>query len=263
MIPRKRSGQFLSETPQSFPDNLSRFGLTSLPAPEDRQIQELEQDLAARHNLLERLKARKARKEARLGQAGGLGPLALQEIQKQAQLVVNMQRSLLVERLRFEEEKRRQEDRRQNLELQESIERLQRQLQAKQGINTNSPSSIKDRLGPQKVSVFARIKKPETQMTENRGFKRKFPDSGHGQGQWRKPRRKKNFTNSSSKLPDELVLTNLTAQGPKKARARIDYHSLPEELVLTELTEEGPKPRALQIQEDDDRVVVEEDHLNR
>ena len=54
-------------------------------------------------------------------------------------------------------------------------------------------------------------------------------------------------------------LTNITAQGPKKARARIDYHSLPEDLVLTDLTEEGPKPRLQKIKEDDDKVVMEMD----
>ena len=197
-----------------------------------------------------------------LGEVGtGLGPLALQEIQKQTQLVLNMQRSLMKERLRFEEEKRREEDRRQNLQLQDSIERLQRQLQAKQGININTTGSIKDRLGPKnegKVSVFSRIKKQETQTPQysgahHVGFKRKV--AGSGQGIRSQGKKQKNNNHTSSRLPDELVLTNFTAQGPRKARARIDFHSLPEELVLTDLTEEGPRPRVFRTQEDDDRVV--------
>ena len=78
-----------------------------------------------------------------------------------------------------------------------------------------------------------------------------------GQGQGKKPRKKKDSTNW--KLPEDLVLTNITSQGPKKARARISYHSLPEELVLTELTEDGPRPRVAKIREDDDKVVMEEE----
>ena len=169
-----------------------------------------------------------------------------------------MQKSLMKERQRFEEEKRREADRRQHLQLQDSLDRLQRQLQAKQGININPPISIKDRLGPrnkERVSVFSRIKKQETPASYNgdRPVKRKFTGSDQGQ------RKKKNINNNDNKLPDDLVLTNITDQGPKKARARIDYKSLPEELVLSDLTEEGPKPRVAKIKEDDDKVVVEED----
>ena len=105
----------------------------------------------------------KQRKKAKLSQemfdyqAGtGLGPLALREIQKQTKMVLNMQKSLLMERQKFEEEKRREEDQRKYQELQDSIERLQRQLEAKQGVNP--AGSIKDRVGSKnKVSVFSRI----------------------------------------------------------------------------------------------------------
>ena len=230
--------------------------------------------MAVGHDQLKKLKARK---KARLAeeadlhlsqqrsdyQAGGqleagigVGPQALREIQKQTQMVLNMQKSLMIERQMFEEEKRRLEDQRKYQELQDSIASLQRQLQAKQGINP--AGNIKDRVGTKnekRVSVFSRIKKQETQaialasVARHYGFKRKFTSSDHGQGK----------NNSSyNKLPDDLVLTNITAQGPKKAKTRIDYHSLPEELVLTELTEEGPRPRVAKIKEDDDRVVMEE-----
>ena len=233
--------------------------------------------MAVGHDQLKKLKARK---KARLAeeadlhlsqqrsdyQAGGqleagigVGPQALREIQKQTQMVLNMQKSLMIERQMFEEEKRRLEDQRKYQELQDSIASLQRQLQAKQGINPTG--NIKDRVGTKnekRVSVFSRIKKQETQaknsVNRHYGFKRKFTGSDHDQG--RKPR-KKNY--SHSKLPEDLVLTNITAQGPKKARTRIDFHSLPEELALTELTEEGPKPRVAKIKEDDDKVAMEEE----
>ena len=232
---------------------------------EDPQIQQLQQKVAVmKAELRQKKQASMSQQwlDCQPGGLGGLGPLALQEIQKQTQVVLNMQKSLMKERQRFEEEKRREADRRQHLQLQDSLDRLQRQLQAKQGININPPISIKDRLGPrnkEKVSVFSRIKKQETQATQNRGvhhtgFKRKFAGSDYVE---KKPKKKSNYTNSQ--LPDDLVLTNITAQGPKKARARIEYHSLPEELVLTDLTEEGPKPRVSKIQEDDDRVVMEEE----
>ena len=247
--------------------------MTSRPAvaSEDRQIKELEQNMVAGHKQLKMLKARK---EARLAaeaelsrqrsgyQAGGqvkaetgLGPLALREIQKQTQMVRNMQKSLMMERQRYEEEKRRQEQERKYKELQESVERLQRQLQAKQGVNP--VGSIKDRVGPKNklgVSVFSRMKKQESQASYS-GVKRKFPGTPHGQG--KRPMKNK-INNNDKKLPDDLVLTNITAQGPKKARTRIDYHSLPEDLVLTDLTEEGPRPRVFKTKEDDDRVVMEE-----
>ena len=263
---------------------MTRFGRSACPAPEDREIKQLEQDMAVGHDHLKMLKARK---KARLAaeadhnlsqqrsdyQAGGqveagtgVGPLALREIQKQTQMVLNMQKSLMMERQMFEEEKRRLEDQRKYQELQDSIERLQRQLQAKQGINP--AGNIKDRVGPkneERVSVFSRIKKQEipaqnSVVARHYGFKRKFTGSDDGQG--KKPRKKDSC--SHSKLPEDLVLTNITAQGPKKARTRIDYHSLPQELALTELTEKGPKPRVAKIKEDDDKVVMEEEEdLNR
>ena len=234
--------------------------------------------MAVGHQQLEMLKARK---EARLAaeadlnlsqprsryQTGGqgeaatdLGPLALREIQKQTKMVLNMQKSLLMERQKFEEEKRRQEDRRKYQELQDSIKRLQRQLEAKQGVNP--AGSVKDRVGPKnKVSVFSRIEKPETPAQNSpahqSGFKRKLHGSAQGQGQGKKPRMKKDSTNW--KLPEDLVLTNLTAQGPRKARPRINFHRLPEELALTELTENGPRPRVAKIREDDDKVAMEEE----
>merc|ERR1719348_2308901 len=76
-----------------------------------------------------------------------------------------------------------------------------------------------------------------------------FRNSGDSQRNKKRPW-KFNNTQTDQKLPDDLVLTTLTDQGPKRARSkRIDFHSLPAELVLTELTEDGPRPK-----EDDDRV---------
>jgi len=76
-------------------------------------------------------------------------------------------------------------------------------------------------------------------------------------------KKKKNYTNS--KLPDELVLTNITDQGPKKAIARINYSTLPADLVLTEINEEGPRPKKIKEDDDDDVVVIDNDDedLNR
>ena len=80
----------------------------------------------------EKRKMLKERKEAKQRfdyQTGGVGagPLTLQEIQNQTQMVFNYH-YLMMERQRLEEEKRRLEDQRKYQDLQNSIERLQRQL---------------------------------------------------------------------------------------------------------------------------------------
>ena len=58
---------------------------------------------------------------------------------------------------------------------------------------------------------------------------------------------------TSSRLPDDLVLTNLTAQGPKKAKARILYSP-----PLVDLTEDGPRQKVSEWLE----TIVEEEAIN-
>ena len=165
----------------------------------------------------------------------------------------------------MEEERKRHEEQRLSLLLQDKINKLEEALKAKKAI---ASMNVKDRVGPkntlqssQKVSVFARISNKEVQRTNtssNTGQlnkKRKLDDIKLDQGKKKYRKNKKNYGNNN--LPEDLVLTTITDQGPKKAKAsRIIYNSLPAELVLTELTEDGPKP-VNRVMEDDDDVVLD------
>ena len=116
------------------------------------------------------------------------------------------------------EEQRKLEERRKFDDLQFSINNLQKMILLKESRelnnNTTQKGSVKARVGPKNTLPE---EDPPSNVTQNEcAMKGK-----------RKPLNKKNQKpkkvkyECSSKLPDELVLTNLTEEGPKPAPKRI------------------------------------------
>ena len=248
----------------------------------DEEIQKREMNMRAELEKLNELKQMKAaevaqRKYDRLDYGGeseddnGLPApyrdqhIAFRELQKDAEKWKKMKLSILIEHEMVQEEKKKLADRLEILKLKETIQKMEMTLNAKQGIPSH-PGKVKDRLGLKevpKVSVFSKPMKQETggRQFQLSGTKRKSLVSNNQPVKMNRKKGNKNNNHGVNKLPDELVLTTITAQGPRPARPRIEFSSLPADLVLTELTEDGPKPRVHSVKEDDDKVVhlVEEE----
>ena len=133
---------------------------------------------------------------------------------------------MMVEQQMFEKEKCKFEK-----QMMKEIKLLEQTMEARR---KTIARNVKDRLGPKQVPAGAgsSVYKEDWARIQGRtGTKRKA-----GQG---KIQNKRN-NNQRNRLPDDLVLTTITEEGPKKARTRIVFDSdLPSDLILTELTEEG------------------------
>ena len=209
---------------------------------EDEEINKLEILQNLTQQKINRLKLRKeVRDEVQLeaspfslGSSARPSLFSLGELQSETET-----KMMILERRRMfqvEEEERRQEKR----EMVARLERIERLLSQEPRPAVRVKGSVLRRVGPRN---------------------RRRVSTGHNQnsggGKWKKKQQHIDIKQRSSQLPDDLVLTKITDQGPRKAATnRIDFHALPEDLVLTELTEDGPRPR---FKEDDDRVVMEED----
>ena len=219
---------------------------------EDEEINKLEILQNLTQQKINRLKLRKeVRDEVHEASPFSLGSsarpsLSLGELQSETET-----KRMILERRRMfqvEEEERRQEKR----EMLARLERIERLLSQEPRPAVRVKGSVLRRVGPRnrdKVSLSLQGKEGRRVST------------GHNQnsvgGKWKKKQQHSDIKKRSSQLPDDLVLTKITDQGPRKAATnRIDFHALPDDLVLTELTEDGPRPR---FKEDDDRVVMEED----
>lgn len=209
------------------------------------------------------------------------------ELKKQTTLMLQMQQKMLMEQRKTEEEKRKLDDQRKIMELENSVQNLQRLITQKQSLGLGSfqkqgfsttNKSIKDRLGFQK-QVENRNSVREVVGDEDQKLKRKrrFMDGRSEdfdteisklvvRGSISGRLGKKPYY-SCSKLPDELVLTEVTDEGPVKKANMIDRQvkdnkanvdkfepeefdedlnryecagELDPELVLTEFSEDGP-----------------------
>merc|ERR1719481_7311 len=150
-----------------------------------------------------------------------------------------MQRELETERIKLEVERRRIEDQRKILELEASVKKLEEMVKtSKQSSSNSTAKSIKDRLGSK---VDNKVKnKMLTKFQNVSSFNSKRPANNEVIDAESYPSTSKR--NREETLPEELVLTELTDEGPvPKMRHRIKAETeLPEELVLTEFGENGP-----------------------
>ena len=207
---------------------------------------------------------------------------------REAQMMMQMRLKIQVEQQMLKEEKMKLEKDKEILKLKEEVNMLQ--VQAKFRLSGN----VKDRLGLKNNPAVASNSLNKKQVNwgwnnnknqmdvrgrshQQTGVKRKFK---FGQN---KNFGNKNNNHGQSRLPDDLVMTNITEDGPRKARPRIVFDSdLPADLILTEFTEDGPKPKVFKsetkvkgpfkfqdaddivlnnkfVGEDDDKVVDEND----
>ena len=221
---------------------------------EDEEINKLEILQNLTQQKINRLKLRKeVRDEVQLeaspfslGSSARPSLFSLGELQSETET-----KRMILERRRMfqvEEEERRQEKR----EMVARLERIERLLSQEPRPAVRVKGSVLRRVGPRnrdKVSLSLQGKEGRRVSTGH--------NQNSGGGKWKKKQQHIDIKQRSSQLPDDLVLTKITDQGPRKAATnRIDFHALPDDLVLTELTEDGPRPR---FKEDDDRVVMEED----
>jgi len=235
-----------------------RFGGSSPQQMEvslDLEIERREMNLKAEQEKIEELKQKKAAAAAQRV-AAAEKYAALTAVRRETQLMMKM----MVEQQMFEKEKMKFEK---QMMLEQTMEARRRTI----------ARNVKDRLGPKEVPARAgsSLYKENWARSQGRtGTKRKA-----GQG---KIQNKRN-NNQRNRLPDDLVLTTITEEGPKKARTRIVFDTdLPSDLILTELTEEGPRPKVfkpvtrvksrfliggidiINNNEDDDRVVFEDEN---
>ena len=226
----------------------------------DLEIERREMNLKAEQEKIEELKQKKAATAAQRRAAA-----------EQYAAITAVRRELMMKMLVFEKEKRKLEIEKQMMKMKE-IKMLEQTAEARR---RTVARYVKDRLGPKQVptgpgsSLYYKEQEDWARSQERTGMKRK-----PGQGM---------IQNKRNRLPDDLVLTTITKEGPKKARTRIVFDSdLPSDLILTELTEEGPRPKVfkpetrvkspgkgrarrvgidtINVNEDDDRVVFEDEN---
>jgi len=202
--------------------------------------------------------------------------LALQEmeIKKQTTMLLQMQQNMLMEKRNTEEERRKLEDQRKIMELQMSVKNLERLITEKQGQGSYQPQGssnrpVRERVGEKRGlgggEYHGQGFKGEEDLRNQR--KRRFMEgrSDEFSNQVGSNSRQKKAKYKCTKLPDDLVLTEITDQGPVKKEDlreadrvkrqlakkemeeedddldRYEYEGeLDPELVLTEFSENGP-----------------------
>ena len=264
----------------------------------DQEIEKREMNLRAEQEKIEELKLKKAATVAQRrydsmdwqAESGSVMEAeqfaAVTAMRREAQVMMQMSLKIQVEQQMLKEEKMKLEKDKEILKLKEEVNMLQ--VQAKFRLSGN----VKDRLGLKNNPAVASNSLNKKQVNWGRnnnknqmevrdrsrqqtGIKRKFK---FGQNKYFG---NKNNNHGQSRLPDDLVMTNITEDGPRKARPRIVFDSdLPADLILTEFTEDGPKPKVFKSEtkvkgpfkfkdaddivlnnefEDDDKVVDEND----
>jgi len=187
------------------------------------------------------------------------------ELKKQTTRMLQMQQNMLMKN-NADDERRKLEDKEGILELQVQVRNLEMLLankQVQEGIDIDRPKfkkPVKDRLGIRRVSVKANHENWSKGWREER--KRRFSEKKGDSDRFALNKYKK-YTNA--KLPDDLVLTEITDNGPVKkedlnnvsegskfhAKEEVeDYEEdldryelegeMDPELILTEFGENGP-----------------------
>ena len=163
------------------------------------------------------------------------------ELQKQTAMVMQMQQNILMEKRNNEEEKRRLDDQNRIFELQQKVHNLERlatekqSLEISQGLDRFSNRPVRERVGfRQSVGIMNRVgvkRKAGDLINDGRGF--------HGKEEM-KDARKRRFMDGRSKEFDDHV-----NEGKTKTKGAKKYNcaKLPDDLVLTEFTDQGPVKR--------------------
>jgi len=178
--------------------------------------------------------------------------LALQEmeIKKQTTMLLQMQQNMLMEKKNAEEERRKLEDQRKIMELQMSVKNLERLITEKQGQGSyqsqgsshNRP--VKERVGEKRGLFVGEYGeqgfKAEEEMRNQR--KRRLMEgrsdefSNQVGTNSRKGSKKSKYR--CAKLPDDLVLTEITDQGPVKKEDLREADRVKRQLAMKEMEEE-------------------------
>eukprot|EP00092_Neocalanus_flemingeri_P019635 GFUD01021267.1.p1 GENE.GFUD01021267.1~~GFUD01021267.1.p1 ORF type:complete len:491 (+),score=165.32 GFUD01021267.1:85-1557(+) len=167
------------------------------------------------------------------------------ELQKQTTMVMQMQQNMLMEKRNTKEEKGRMEDEKEKLEnkkkileLQLSIQNLEGLLTKKQsfGVESSASRPVRERVGFRKNERVGGV-------MDRVGVKRDFGDlSRDGRGLLEekevKEERKRRFMDGRREEFDSRLY-----QGKKKVKKGNNYQYVPDDLVLTEFTDQGPVKR--------------------
>ena len=144
-------------------------------------------------------------------------------MKQQMQMNMQLMRKNMLQSKMFEEEMRKREEKRKFDELQSAINSIQQMIMIKGAnpiamgnvfTNNNPKGSVKARVGP-KNPIDVR----DPSSPRNNHFKRKT--ESHNDRDRRCKRYK--FDDDEKKLPGDLVLTNLTDDGPKPAPTKITW----------------------------------------
>jgi hypothetical protein len=178
------------------------------------------------------------------------------ELKNQTTMLLQMQQNMLMEKRHTEEERRKMEDQRKIMELQMSVKHLERLVTDKQAqggsFQTQGSSSrpVRERLGRKSENGEGfGGREVEDREEIGRARKRRFMegrsevfdnDNQHGRGSnegiksCKKGKKSKYWC---AKLPDDLVLTEITDQGPVKKEDIREAERSKRELVKQELEE--------------------------
>ena len=174
------------------------------------------------------------------------------ELKKQTAMLLKMQQNMLMEKRNTEEERRKMEDQRKILELQMSVKHLERLVTDKQGqgasFQTQGSRPVRERLGRKSgISEGFGGRDVEDGEEIGRARKRRFMegrsevfDNQFGKGSnevitsCKKGKKSKYWC---AKLPDDLVLTEITDQGPVKKEDIREAERSKRELAKQELEE--------------------------
>eukprot|EP00092_Neocalanus_flemingeri_P019634 GFUD01021266.1.p1 GENE.GFUD01021266.1~~GFUD01021266.1.p1 ORF type:complete len:491 (+),score=154.88 GFUD01021266.1:88-1560(+) len=202
------------------------------------------------------------------------------ELQKQTTMVMQMQQNMLMEKRNTKEEKGRMEDEKEKLENKKKILELQLSIQNLEGLLTKKQSSglessasrpVRERVGFRKndrvVGVMERlgVKREFGDVTsDGRGLvgelemkearKRRFLDGRSGEFDSRlyqgKKKVKKGNNYQCAKIPDDLVLTEFTDQGPVKRENLREEGRIKREMAKREMEED-------EVEDDLDRYEIQ------
>eukprot|EP00092_Neocalanus_flemingeri_P019636 GFUD01021268.1.p1 GENE.GFUD01021268.1~~GFUD01021268.1.p1 ORF type:complete len:496 (+),score=153.04 GFUD01021268.1:85-1572(+) len=168
------------------------------------------------------------------------------ELQKQTTMVMQMQQNMLMEKRNTKEEKGRMENEKEKLENKKKILELQLSIQNLEGLLTKKQSSGLESSASRPVRERVGFRQSERAggVMDRLGIKRgleDFTSDGRGLGEEEvRESRKRRFMDGRSEEFDNRVY-----QGKKKDKMGNKYQcaKLPDDLVLTEITDQGPVKR--------------------
>ena len=163
------------------------------------------------------------------------------ELQKQTAMVMQMQQNILMGKKNNEEEKRRLEDQKRIIELQQKVQNLERIATEKQswefsqGSERFSSRPVRERVGFRQngggVMHRVGVKREVEDLASRRGYQ--------GEDEIRESRKRRFMDGRSKEFYNHDYTGKTKAIGAKKYFCA----KLPEDLVLTEITHQGPVKR--------------------